>query len=321
VAIALHPPIEPYDNGMLDVGDGQQIYWEVSGNREGRPALFLHGGPGAGCSAGSRRFFDPAAYRIVVFHQRGCGNSRPLASDADADLTINTTAHLIADIEVIRKHLDVDRWTILGISWGTTLGLAYAQQYPDRVAGLVLGLVTATTRREVEWMTHDLRRLYPSEWDRFAAVVPDSLRHLPLVEAYAELLADPDPRVRDQAAREWVVWDHAQMGNAPSPKFDDPNVRLTYARIVTHYWRNGGFLDEEQLLRDADRLEGIPGALIQGAHDVSCPLDTAWDLAKQWTTAELTIVDAGHGSSRTTPDAFAAAVTAALDRLALTAAR
>jgi proline iminopeptidase len=201
------------------------------------------------------------------------------------------------------------------------LGLAYAQKYPDRVAGLVLGLVTATTRREVEWMTRDLRRLYPQEWDRFAAVVPDSLRHLPIVDAYAELLADSDPHVRDRAAREWVIWDHAQMGNTPSPKFDDPNVRLTYARLVTHYWRNGSFLEEHQLLRNAARLDGIPGALIQGAHDMSCPLDTAWDLSKKWTTAELTIVDAGHGASPSIPNAFPSAVAAALDRLARTAQR
>jgi proline iminopeptidase len=301
---------------MLDVGHGHELYWEVSGNAEGRPAIFLHGGPGGAPGTGSRRFFDPDVYRIVVFHQRGCGNSRPLASDPGADLSVNTTAHLIADIEALRRHLDVERWTMVGVSWGTTLGLAYAQEYPDRVDGLVLGLVTATTRREVEWMTRELRRLYPREWDRFAAVVPGSLRHLPIVDAYAELLADSDSQVRNRAAHEWVVWDHAQMGNAPGPKFDDPNVRLTYARLVTHYWRNGGFLEEDQLLHNADRLDGIPGALIQGGHDVSCPLDTAWDLAKKWTTAELVIVDAGHGTSQSTPDAFPSAVIAALDRLA-----
>lgn len=315
----MHPPIEPYDSGLLDVGDGHRIHWEVSGNPDGRPAIYLHGGPGGAPSGqGWRRFFDPAAYRVVGFHQRGCGDSRPSASDPDADLSVNTTSHLLADIEKVRQLFGVERWTMLGISWGTTLGLAYAETYPDRVAGLVLGLVTLTNRREVEWMTRDLRRLYPKEWDRFAAVVPERLRGLPIVDAYAELLADPDPSVRDRAAREWVAWDYAQMGNTPHAKYDDPDVRLAYARLVTHYWRHAAFLDDDQLLRDADRLDGTPGALIQGAYDVSCPLDTAWDLAKNWTTAELTIVDAGHGASRTSPDAFPTAVTAALDRLART---
>jgi proline iminopeptidase len=312
----MHPITEPYDSGLLPVGDGHEIYWEVSGNPAGRPAIYLHGGPGgAPAGKGWRGFFDPDAYQVVLFHQRGCGNSRPSASDPDADLSVNTTSHLVADIEALRGLFDVERWTMLGLSWGTTLVLAYAESHPERVAGLVLGLVTLTTRREVDWMTRDLRRLHPREWERFAAIVPESLRHLTIVDAYAELLADPDPSVRDRAAREWVAWDYTQMGNPPVAKYDDPGVRLAYARLVTHYWRNAGFLEDDQLLRDAARLDGIPGAIVQGAHDVSCPPDMAWDLAKRWTTAELTIVDAGHGQSRTTPDAFPAAVTAALDKL------
>jgi proline iminopeptidase len=206
---------------------------------------------------------------------------------------------------------------MLGLSWGTTLGLAYAETYPDRVSGLVLGLVTLATRREVDWMTYDLRRLHPEEWERFAAIVPESLAHLPIVDAYAELLADPDPSVRDLAAREWVAWDYTQVGYEPPAVYADPDVRLVHARLVTHYWRNAGFLGDDQLVRDAVRLDGIPGAIVQGADDVSCPPDMAWELAKRWTTAELTIVDAGHGKSRTAPDAFPAAVTEALDRLRL----
>src|SRR5689334_7038088 len=179
------PPTEPYASGMLDVGGAHRVYWECCGNPAGKPALFLHGGPGSGCSPGQRRFFDPAAYRIVLFDQRGAGRSRPLASEPDADLRANTTAHLIADIEALRQQLAVASWTILGMSWGTTLGLAYAQAHPQHVSALVLALVTTTSRSEVEWITRDVGRIFPQEWDRFASAVPESLRHLPLVDAYA----------------------------------------------------------------------------------------------------------------------------------------
>ncbi len=179
------PAIEPYDSGMLDVGDGHQVYWECCGNPNGRPALFLHGGPGSGCSANQRRFFDPTRYRIVLFDQRGRGRSRPSAGTPGADLSSNTTGHLIADIELLREHLGIRRWTILGLSWGTTLGLAYAQTNPDHVDAMVLGLVTTTSRREVRWVTYDVGRIFPQEWDRFAAAVPAEMRDLPLVDAYA----------------------------------------------------------------------------------------------------------------------------------------
>src|SRR6195256_4481015 len=170
------PAIEPYDSGMLDVGDGHQVYWECCGNPAGKPALYLHGGPGSGFSPGQRRFFDPDAYRVVLFDQRGSGRSRPLASAPDADLSANTTAHLIADIEALRQLHGVDRWTILGLSWGTTLGLAYAQAYPARVGALVL--VTTTSRREVDWIPRGIGCIFPQDWDRFAAAVPPALRHL-----------------------------------------------------------------------------------------------------------------------------------------------
>lgn len=165
------PPIEPYDSGMLNTGDGHQVYWECCGNPAGKPALYLHGGPGSGCSAGQRRFFNPDLYRVVLFDQRGSGRSRPLAGEPEADLGANTTAHLIADIEALREMHGVDRWTILGLSWGTTLGLAYAQAYPRRVNALVLGFVTTTSRREVQWITEDVGRIFPQEWDRFANAV------------------------------------------------------------------------------------------------------------------------------------------------------
>jgi proline iminopeptidase len=298
------PPIEPYDNGMLDVGDGHQIYWECCGNPAGKPALFLHGGPGSGSWAGQRRFFNPNLYRVVLFDQRGCGRSRPLASEPDADLGTNTTAHLIADIEALRAMHGVDRWTILGLSWGTTLGLAYAQSFPRRVSALVLGFVTTTSRREVQWVTEDVGRIFPREWERFVEAVPERLRHLRLVDAYATMLADPDAAVRDHAAREWCLWEDAHVsltpGHTPSLRYRDPVFCLCFARLVTHYWRHGAFLDEDQLIRDAARLNGIPGALIQGRYDVSGPLVTAWQLARRWTTSRLVVLDdAGHGGGET----------------------
>jgi proline iminopeptidase len=312
------PPIEPYDSGMLDVGDGQQLYWECCGNPGGKPALFLHGGPGSGCTPGQRRFFDPDAYRIVLFDQRGSGRSRPLADAPGADLSLNTTAHLIADIEALRELHGIERWTaIVGLSWGTTLGLAYAQVRPRRVGALVLGFVTTTSRREVEWITEGVGRIFPQEWERFAAAVPDTLRHLPLVDAYATLLADPDPAVHEHAAREWCAWEDAHVsltpGHQPSPRYADPEFRLRFARLVTHYWRHAAFLDEAQLLRDAATLNGIPGVLIHGRYDVSSPLETAWRLHKGWATSELHILDdAGHGGG----DTFMPTVIAALNRLA-----
>lgn len=299
---ARFPPIEPYETGLLDVGDGHRVYWECSGAPDGRPALFLHGGPGSGASPGQRQLFDPATTRIVVFDQRGSGRSRPLASEPDADLGANTTAHLVSDIEALREHLGVDRWKILGLSWGSTLGLAYAQAHPARVRAMVLGLVGTTSRREVAWLTHDVGRIFPEPWSRFADAVPERLRHLPLVDAYAELLADADPAVRDAAAAAWCAWEDAHVsltpGHARSPRFADPAFRLGFARLVTHYWRHGAFLDEDQLVRDAHRLDGIPGVLIHGRYDVSSPLETAWRLSRRWSTSTLEVLgDAGHGGA------------------------
>jgi proline iminopeptidase len=298
------PAIEPFDSGMLDVGDGHRVYWECCGNPDGKPALFLHGGPGSGCTPGQRRFFDPQAYRAVLFDQRGSGRSGPLASEPDADLSANTTLHLMADIEALRRLHRVERWTILGMSWGSTLGLAYAQAHPERVEALVLALVTTTSRREVEWLTQDVGRIFPREWARFAAAVPERLRSLPLVDAYAALLSDADSAVREQAAREWCAWEEAHVsltpGHRPNPRYEDPEFRLRFARLVTHYWRHGAFLEEDQLLREASRLNGIPGVLIHGRYDVSSPLETAWQLSQRWTTGRLQVLeDAGHGGGET----------------------
>jgi proline iminopeptidase len=306
-----YPVVEPYDSGLLDVGDGHQIYWEACGNPAGTPAVYLHGGPGTGASVGSRGFFDPDAYRLIIFDQRGSGRSRPLAHEPDVDLSTNTTGHLISDIEALRALHGIERWVVLGLSWGTTLGLAYAEAHPERVSALVLGLITKTNRREVQWMTSDLRRIYPEAWDRFVSIVPESMRDQPLADVYATLVFDPDPEVRDRAALEWCRWDNAQMGRPKMPaRFDDPVYRLRYARLVTHYWRNGAFLEEDQLLRDAPKLNGIPGVLIHGGNDLSCPLDTGWHLSKAWTTSELIVVDSGHGSGTE----FSPAVVDALNR-------
>lgn len=309
-----YPAIEPYDSGFLDVGDGHQIYWECCGNPDGKPALYLHGGPGSGFTPGQRRFFDPNAYRVVLFDQRGSGRSRPLASDVDADLSTNTTAHLIRDIETLRRHLGVEKWVVLGISWGTTLGLAYAQAHRDHVHALVLALVTTTSRREVEWITEGVRCLFPREWDRFAAAIPEALRHRRPVDAYAALLFDADPAVRDHAAREWCAWEDAHVsltpGHQPNPRFDDPEFRLRFARLVTHYWSHAAFLEENQLLRDAHTLNGIPGVLIHGRYDVSSPLETAWKLSQAWRSSRLHVLDdAGHGGG----ESFPIAVTEALN--------
>ena len=298
------PPIEPYESGMLDVGDGHQIYWECCGNPNGKPALYLHGGPGSGCSIGQRRFFDPSTYRAVLFDQRGSGRSRPLASEPDADMSTNTTPHLIADIEALREMLAIERWTILGLSWGTTLALAYAETHPGRVDALVLGFVTTTSRSEVEWITQDVGRVFPQQWERFVAAIPERLRHLRPVDAYAQLLVDPDPEVREQAAREWCLWEDAHVsftpGHQPSPRYEDPEFRLRFARLVTHYWSHDAFLGEDQLIRNVATLNGIPGVLICGRYDVSSPLVTAWRLSQNWTTSELRILDdAGHGGGET----------------------
>jgi proline iminopeptidase len=296
-----YPEIEPYDHGMLDVGGGNLVYWEVCGNPAGKPAVLLHGGPGAGFEAGSRRNLDPAAYRMVLFDQRNCGRSTPSAADPATDLSANTTATLIADIESLREHLDIDRWLVLGASWGTTLGLAYAQAHPDRVTELVLNAVTTTTHREVAWITRDMGRIWPEAWARFQDGVPAAERDGNLAAAYSRLLESPDPAIRERAARDWCAWEdvHVSLGTGwmPYRRFQDPVFRMTFARLVTRYWSNAAFLDDGQLLRDVGRLAGIPAVLIAGRQDVSGPVDIAWHLHDAWPASELVVIeDGGHGT-------------------------
>ncbi|MFE9692282.1 prolyl aminopeptidase [Micromonospora sp. NPDC005806] len=297
----MYPPIEPYAQGLLDVGDGQRIHWETCGNPDGRPALVVHGGPGSGATPSWRQLFDPAAYRIVLFDQRGCGRSTPHASDPAVDLSVNTTAHLLADMERLREHVGVDRWLLCGASWGSSLSLAYAQRHPERVTALVLFSVVANTRREIDWVTRDMGRVFPEQWTRFRDGVPEADRDGDLSAAYARLVNDPDPQVRDRAARDWCAWEDVHVslagGFKPSPRYADPVFRTAFVRIVTHYFSNLGFLPDGQLLRDAGKLAGIPGVLVQGRLDVSGPPDIAWQLTRDWPDARLEIVESGgHGS-------------------------
>jgi proline iminopeptidase len=301
----MFPSIEPFESGMLDVGDSQQIYWECCGNPDGRPAVYLHGGPGSGCTPQSRRYFDPGIYKVVLTDQRGCGRSRPHV-EKKGDLEVNTTVHLIEDLERLREHLRIDRWTILGVSWGSTLGLAYAQTFPERVAAIVLACVTTTSRREVQWITHDIGCVFPEQWEGFASVGSyDPNRRVDLVDRYAELAFSADAAACELAAREWCAWEDVHVslapGYAPNRRFEDPAFRLLFTRLVTHYWRHGAFLGEDQLIRNISLLKDIPAVLLHGRYDVSSPLETAWRLQRAWPGSVLHVIDhAGHGGGTMT---------------------
>ncbi len=299
----LYPAIEPYEHGMLDAGDGNLVYWETCGNPRGKPAVVLHGGPGSGCSAWHRRLFEPSVYRTVLFDQRGCGRSRPHASAPDTDLATNTTAHLIEDIELLRQHLKVERWLVLGGSWGSTLALAYAEAHPERVTEMILFGVTTGRRMEFDWLFRGgLAMLFPAQWDALRAAVPAGERDSDIVEAYANLLNDPDASVRQHAARAWCMWESATPAWPPTAglaeRFTNPDFAMAFARIVTHYVRHDAWLEEGRLLRDADLLADIPGILVNGRFDFQAPIGNAWELKRAWPRAELVIVeDAGHAAS------------------------
>ncbi len=302
---ALYPPIEPHAHGMLDVGDGQQVYWESCGNPEGTPALVVHGGPGSGCTPWHRRLFDPDMYRIVLFDQRGAGRSTPHASEPDVDLSVNTTQSLVADMERLRDHLGVDRWVMLGGSWGSTLTLAYAEARPDHVAAIVLWGVTTGRRSEADWLFRDgLEPLFPVQWERRRNALPEELRTGDIVQGYARVLFDPDPAVRRDAALAWCTWESATPEWPPTDdldqRFEDPAFALGFARLVTHYVGHDDFLEDGALLRETDRLAGIPGVLVNGRFDLQAPLGNAWTLARHWPDAELVIVD-GEGHAGNAP--------------------
>ncbi|MBF6088963.1 prolyl aminopeptidase [Nocardia cyriacigeorgica] len=298
----LYPPIEPHQQGMLDVGAGQSVYWEVSGNPDGKPAVFLHGGPGGGTAPYHRQFFDPERYRIVLFDQRGCGRSTPHIADG-ADLSLNTTDHLIADIEQLREALGIEQWLVFGGSWGSTLALAYAQRYPRRVTELVLRGIFLLRRKEIDWYYNGAAGyVYPDEWEKFLAPVPESERDGDLVEAYHRLLHSPDEQVATAAAIAWSTWEGATSSLLPQPdrvtETGELRFALAFARIENHYFRHGGFLDEGQLLRDIDKIADIPAVIVQGRHDIVCPAVSAWELHRAWPGSVLHIVDdAGHAAN------------------------
>lgn len=292
----LFPVIEPHTSGMLSVGDGQHIYWEASGDPSGQPALALHGGPGSGSSPGRRRAFDPQRYRLIQFDQRGCGRSTPSVADLTTDLHANTTEHLIGDIERLRTHLGIDRWLVWGGSWGVTLGLAYAQRFPERVRALVLVSVTMTRARDVHWLYHETGRFFPEQWGRFSAGGGDADN---LVAAYDRLLnGTADPAVRIKAAQDWCDWEDAivslEEGWVPNPRYADPDFRMTFARLCAHYFSHAAWLEDDQLLTDAGRLADIPGVMIHGRFDLGGPPDVPWLLAQAWPAAELHLVGTGH---------------------------
>ncbi|MFG3438878.1 prolyl aminopeptidase [Nonomuraea sp. NPDC047897] len=301
----MFPPIEPYDHGHLDTGDGHLVYWEVCGNPEGKPALVVHGGPGSGCSVGARRVFDPERYRIILFDQRNCGRSLPHASDPATDLSANTTHHLIADMERLREHLGVDRWLLYGGSWGSTLMLAYAETHPERVSEMVMVSVTMTRRSEIDWLYRGVGRFFPEQWQRFREGVPEADRDGDLLAAYARLVSDPDPHVREKATHDWLAWEDAvislESNGHPGAYSDRPDAaRLAMVRICSHYFSHAAWLEEGVLLRDAHKLAGIPGVLIHGRFDLGGPLENAWQLARAWPDARLVVVpDSGHTGSDT----------------------
>jgi proline iminopeptidase len=311
-----HPPIEPYDSGLLEVGDRNLVYWECSGNLKGKPALVVHGGPGSGSNPRSRSYFDPERYRIVLFDQRGCGRSTPHASDPATDMSLNTTGHLLADMERLREHLGVERWLLYGGSWGSTLILAYAERHPDRVAEIVISGVTAARRSELEWLYGGVGRFLPAEWERFRAGVPEAGSDSDVIPAYARRLEDPNPETRERAAADWVAWEDAVISLEPNGTPNTyserpPEAQLALVRICTHYFSHGAWLEEGQLLRDADRLAGIPGVVIHGRLDLGSPLATAWELTHAWPGADLVVVaDSGHTGS----DAMREAALAATER-------
>jgi proline iminopeptidase len=294
---SFYPEIEPYDHGMLDVGDGHRIHWELCGNPDGKPVVFLHGGPGGGCTPTQRRLFDPEKYRILLFDQRGCGRSTPYAS-----LEANTTWHLVADIERLREMIGVDKWMVFGGSWGSTLALAYAETHPERVTELVLRGIFTLRRSELLWYYQEgASWIFPDKWEGFLAPIPEEERG-DLMAAYRKRLIDPDSAVQAKAARAWSLWEGETItllhNQEYSDQFGDEHYAIAFARIENHYFVNEGWFEDGQLIRNAHRLKGIPGVIIQGRYDIATPPKTAWDLHKAWPEAKFIMVpDAGHAVS------------------------
>jgi proline iminopeptidase len=292
----LYPAIEPRKSGHLEVDAPHRIYWEDCGNPEGVPVCFLHGGPGAGTTAGHRRFFDPDFYRVVLHDQRGAGRSRPLAETRG-----NDTASLIRDIETLREMLGIDRWVVFGGSWGSSLALVYAQTHPDRVRALVLRGIFLCRRREIDWFLHGMGTFFPEEHARFLAHLPEAERDEPL-DGYYRRLCDPAPDIHRRAADVWSRYE--AVCSTLKPNADSlrsvgaPDAALPLARLEAHYFKNGLFLRENQILEDIDRLRGLPGIVVQGRYDVVCPPVSAYELVSAWPDARLRVIDdAGHSAT------------------------
>lgn len=291
----LYPPIEPYAKGRLRVDGVHELHYEEAGNPDGQPVVFLHGGPGGGCNPKCRRFFDPTKYRIILFDQRGCGQSTPHASLQD-----NTTWHLVEDVETIRGYLGIEQWIVFGGSWGSTLSLAYAERYPERVKGLLLRGIFMLRRKELLWYYQEgASYIFPDKWEPYEAEIPEAERG-DFIEAYRRRLCSADEAVRLSAAKAWTTWECSTSELFPDEghvaQGDDPRFALAFARIENHFFANGGWFDPgDQLLRDIDKIRHIPTVIVQGRYDVVCPARSAWDLHRAFPEARLEIVhDAGH---------------------------
>ena len=293
----LYPEIEPFETGMLDVGDGHTIYWERVGTRGAKPAVFLHGGPGGGISPSHRRLFDPARYDVILFDQRGCGRSTP-----HAELEANTTWHLVADIERLREMAGFEKWLVFGGSWGSTLALAYAETHPDRVSELVVRGIYTLTKAELDWYYQfGVSEMFPDKWERFLAPIPQAERG-DMMGAYRKRLVGDDRAAQLHAAKAWSLWEGETITLLPEPetsgKFAEDDFAIAFARIENHFFVHAGWLEEGQLLRDADKLAGIPGVIVHGRYDMPCPAKYAWALHKAWPDAEFFLVEgAGHAYS------------------------
>ncbi len=295
----LYPELKPYARHELAVQAPHVLYVDESGSADGLPVLFIHGGPGAGCDAASRRYFDPNLYRIVTFDQRGCGRSTPHAS-----LENNTTQALIADMEVIREQLGIDKWVLFGGSWGSTLALAYAQAHPQRVHGLILRGIFLCRLQEFDWFYQEgASRLFPDYWEDYLAPIPQDERGN-LMQAFYKRLTGPDQIAQMHAAKAWSTWEGRTATLRPNPqvvdRFTDAHRALSIARIECHYFVNNAFLEPDQLLRDMPKIAHLPGVIVHGRYDVICPLDNAWALHQAWPNSELQIIrDAGHSAAET----------------------
>jgi proline iminopeptidase len=291
----LYPPIEPYHQGKLKVSELHKIHFEESGNPHGKPVIFLHGGPGGGITPMYRQYFDPTKWRIVIFDQRGCGKSTPYA-----ELRENTTWDLVRDIEQLRKHLGIDKWVVFGGSWGSTLSLAYSQNHPDRVSGLILRGIFMLRQKELRWFYQEgTSYIYPDAWCEYLKPIPENERH-DLISAYYKRLTSEDKQTRLEAAKAWSVWEGSTSKLLPSKKtinrFGEEDFAEAFARIECHYFVNKGFLEtENQLIKNVDRIRHIPTVIVHGRYDVVCPLVSAWELHCAFPEAEFIVVpDAGH---------------------------